>query len=88
MTTHTDDLPKSYIIKQLRSNLNKTYHIEKTQGIYPKIVSQVFKIHCTMPSNQVIYPTVSMFFFFLKDRKRRPKTEDLENEDSLEKTYN
>ena len=35
MTIHTDDLPKSYLIKQLRSDLNKTYHIERTQGKYP-----------------------------------------------------
>lgn len=34
-TIHTDDLPKSYLIKQLRSNLNKTYHIERTQGKFP-----------------------------------------------------
>ena len=27
MTTHTGDLPKSYLIKQLRRNQNKTYHI-------------------------------------------------------------
>ena len=35
MTIHTDDLPKSYLIKQLRSDLNKTYHIERTPGQYP-----------------------------------------------------
>ena len=35
LTMHTDDLPKSYLIKQLRSNLNKTYTIERTQGKFP-----------------------------------------------------
>lgn len=29
-----DSLPKSYLIKQLRSDLNKTYHIERTPGKY------------------------------------------------------
>ena len=31
----SDDLPKSYLIKQLRSDLNKTYHIERTAGKCP-----------------------------------------------------
>ena len=35
LTMHTDDLPKSYLIKQLRSNLNKTYTIDRTQGKFP-----------------------------------------------------
>ena len=39
MTTHTDDLPKSFLIKQLRSNLNKTYHRERTQEKFPGAAS-------------------------------------------------
>ena len=35
LTMITEDLPKSYLVKQLRGNLNKTYHIEQTQGKYP-----------------------------------------------------
>ena len=35
LTMITEDLPKSYLVKQLQSNLNKTYHIEQTQGKYP-----------------------------------------------------
>lgn len=35
MTTQTDALPKSYLIKQLQSNVNKTYHIERTQWKFP-----------------------------------------------------
>ena len=31
----TERLPKSYLVKQLRTNLNKTYHIERTAGEYP-----------------------------------------------------
>lgn len=31
----TEGLPKSYLIKQLRGELNKTYHIERTPGPYP-----------------------------------------------------
>ena len=31
----TDGLPKSYLIKQLRGELNKTYHIERTPGPCP-----------------------------------------------------
>ncbi len=34
-TTLSEDLPKSYLIKQLRSDLNKTYHIERTMGKCP-----------------------------------------------------
>ena len=30
----SDDLPKSYLVKQLRVDMNKTYHIERTRG-YP-----------------------------------------------------
>ena len=30
----SDDLPKSYLVKQLRADMNKTYHIERTRG-YP-----------------------------------------------------
>ncbi len=30
----SDDLPKSYLVKQLRMDMNKTYHIERTRG-YP-----------------------------------------------------
>ena len=43
MTTHTDGLPKSYLIKQLQSNLDKTYHIEKTQGNFPGAAINVTK---------------------------------------------
>jgi len=32
LTMITEYLPKSYLVKQLQSNLNKTYHIEQTQG--------------------------------------------------------
>ena len=35
LTMITEYLPKSYLVKQLRGNLNKTYHIEQTQGKYP-----------------------------------------------------
>jgi len=28
-------MPRSYLIKQLRSDLNKVYHIESVPGIYP-----------------------------------------------------
>ena len=35
LTMITEDLPKSYLVKQLRGNLNKIYHIEQTQGKYP-----------------------------------------------------
>ena len=31
----TDDLPKSYLIKRSRLDLNNTYSIERTQGKYP-----------------------------------------------------
>ena len=31
----TEGLPKSYLVKQLRTNLNKTCHIERTAGEYP-----------------------------------------------------
>ena len=31
----TDGLPKSYLIKQLRGELNKTYHVERTPGPCP-----------------------------------------------------
>ena len=31
----SEDLPKSYLVKQLRTDLNKTYHIERTVGEYP-----------------------------------------------------
>ena len=30
-----EGLPKSYLVKQSRTNLNKTYHIERTAGEYP-----------------------------------------------------
>lgn len=30
-----EGLPKSYLVKQSRTNQNKTYHIEKTAGEYP-----------------------------------------------------
>ncbi|CAB4006241.1 Hypothetical predicted protein [Paramuricea clavata] len=33
-TSLSDDLPKSYLVKQMRGNMNKTYHIERTRG-YP-----------------------------------------------------
>ena len=35
LTMITEDLPKSYLVKQLRGNLNKIYHMEQTQGKYP-----------------------------------------------------
>ena len=35
LTMYTEDLPKSYLVKQLRSNLNKTYTIERTRGKFP-----------------------------------------------------
>lgn len=31
----TEGLPKSYLVKQSRTNLNNTYHIERTTGQYP-----------------------------------------------------
>ena len=31
----SEDLPRSYLIKQKRSDLNKTYHIERTFGKFP-----------------------------------------------------
>ena len=31
----TDDLPKSYLIKRSRLDMNNTYSIERTQGKYP-----------------------------------------------------
>ena len=30
-----EDLSKSYLVKQLQGNRDKTYHIEQTQGKYP-----------------------------------------------------
>ena len=33
-TSLSSDLPKSYLVKQMRGNMNKTYHIERTRG-YP-----------------------------------------------------
>ena len=30
----TEDLSKSYLVKQIQGNLNKTYHIEQTEGTY------------------------------------------------------
>ena len=35
LTMQSGDLPKSYLVKQLRTDLNKTYHIERTLGKYP-----------------------------------------------------
>ncbi|CAB3998260.1 Hypothetical predicted protein [Paramuricea clavata] len=35
LTLVSEELPRSYLIKQLRSNLNKTYHIERTSGPCP-----------------------------------------------------
>jgi len=54
MTIHTDGLPKSYLIKQLRSNLNKTYHIERTQGEFPGAAinfTTTLKQHIKQPLN-------------------------------------
>ena len=35
LTLVSEELPRSYLIKQLRSNLNKTYHLETTSGTCP-----------------------------------------------------
>ena len=35
MSVLSEDLPRSYLIKQKRSALNKTYHIERTHGQCP-----------------------------------------------------
>ena len=35
LTIQYNDLPRSYLIKQKRSDLNKLFHIERTPGNYP-----------------------------------------------------
>lgn len=35
LTMVFEGMPKSYIVKQLRSNLNETTHIERTPGKFP-----------------------------------------------------
>ncbi|KAL9977503.1 hypothetical protein ACROYT_G014911 [Oculina patagonica] len=35
LTMVFEGMPKSYLVKQLRSNVNKTYHIERTPGKFP-----------------------------------------------------
>ncbi|CAB3981176.1 Hypothetical predicted protein, partial [Paramuricea clavata] len=47
-----EELPRSYLIKQLRSNLNKTYHIERTSGPCPGAminVTTTIKDHVEVP---------------------------------------
>ena len=35
LSYESDDLPKSYLVKQLRAKMNKTYIVERTVGEYP-----------------------------------------------------
>ena len=35
LTMFTESLPRSYLVKQSRAQLNKTYHIERTPGCHP-----------------------------------------------------